>query len=651
MRGRFLSARVAVWGKQPRGVIGLCAVLLFAAGSLHAADSAPAAGSSAPAAPAANTPAPVPDALILRHLNVVAAWYRQLSSLDPAAGHASDLIFFNNFRGLSSRVVQFAFQAADSEAALLVPASADNGPAAGSTSAEAVRLHQAKAGVDEQIESVQGQIRQLVVSVRSAAPADAPGIALQIGRAQAEVDFLTAQTDALANMTSFLDQNIGGSTGIFGRIEALKQSVPGAFAAAAAESKIETAGTEAADSGLIGKTSVLMTRMRALHDIDHALKSAQDLSGSIDQQTAPLRAALHAAVSQVHESGSAAGTSSLEALSGQRSTIEQQTAAFKLLIAAAAPLEQERVLLGQSIDSLGQWRSSIHQQYAQSLRAVLLQILVVAAALGLLTLGSEAWRRATFRYVHDVRRRRQLLVIRRVVSTALMLLVIVLGFVREFSSLATFGGFLTAGIAVAFQTVLLSVAAYFFLIGRYGVRVGDRVTISGVTGDVIEIGLVRIYMLELAGTGVDVYPTGRIVVFSNSVLFQSTPFFKQVPGTSYSWHEVSLTFTAGADRSEMERKVLDTVHRLYAGYRDRLAQQHSTVERFLETSLPMPEPQALARLIDAGLEYVVRYPVEIHNAPNIDDQVSREITALVASDEEFRKALVGSPIIRSAIKT
>jgi len=48
-------------------------------------------------------------------------------------------------------------------------------------------------------------------------------------------------------------------------------------------------------------------------------------------------------------------------------------------------------------------------------------------------------------------------------------------------------------VAVALQTVILSGVAYFFFIGRFGVRVGDRVTITNITGDVIEIGLFRIY--------------------------------------------------------------------------------------------------------------------------------------------------------------
>ena len=79
------------------------------------------------------------------------------------------------------------------------------------------------------------------------------------------------------------------------------------------------------------------------------------------------------------------------------------------------------------------------------------------------------------------------------------------------------------------------------MIGRYGIRIGDRISIAGVTGDVVEVGLVRFYVAEYAESGVELFPTGRIVVFSNSVLFQpTTPLYKQLPGTHYTWHACDL---------------------------------------------------------------------------------------------------------------
>src|SRR5439155_2119367 len=208
----------------------------------------------------------------------------------------------------------------------------------------------------------------------------------------------------------------------------------------------------------------------------------------------------------------------------------------------------------------------------------------------------------------DVRRRRQIMLIRRAVIGVLLVIIIALNLVSEFGSLATFAGLITAGIAVALQTIILSGVAYFFFIGRFGVRVGDRVTISGITGDVIDIGILRLYLMELSGEdGRDLNPTGRIVVFSNAVLFQPSPFFKQIPGADYTWHEVALTLSPETDHKLAETRLLGAVEAVYAGYMEEVERQQEAVARSLHLQLPPPKPDGRLRFVDAGLEFVVRY--------------------------------------------
>jgi small-conductance mechanosensitive channel len=65
------------------------------------------------------------------------------------------------------------------------------------------------------------------------------------------------------------------------------------------------------------------------------------------------------------------------------------------------------------------------------------------------------------------------------------------------------------------------------MVGPNGIRLGDRVSLQGpfgyVQGEVIEIGFLRLRLGELSGEGLQ--PTGRTVVFPNSVVFTGT-FFK-----------------------------------------------------------------------------------------------------------------------------
>jgi small-conductance mechanosensitive channel len=278
-------------------------------------------------------------------------------------------------------------------------------------------------------------------------------------------------------------------------------------------------------------------------------------------------------------------------------------------------------------------------------------VLGIALALGAVFILSEIWRRLTFRYIRDPRRRRQFLLMRRFVMGFLVGIVLIMGFVSEFSSLATFAGFVTAGIAVGLQAILLSIAAYFFVIGRYGIRVGDRISVAGVTGDVIDIGLVRLYLMELAGTGIELYPTGRVVMFSNSVLFQAgTPLFKQIPGTEYAWHEVAISLAPGSDYKLVQDQISGVVGSVFEKYREVIESQLGGIERRLEVQLKAPVPESKLQFTDAALEFVVRYPVDIRRASEIDENVTRAVLNILDANEALKAAVASPPKIRAAIK-
>src|SRR5207249_11612356 len=122
-----------------------------------------------------------------------------------------------------------------------------------------------------------------------------------------------------------------------------------------------------------------------------------------------------------------------------------------------------------------------------------------------------------------------LLTVRNVVTMAAIALVLIFHFTTELTALVTALGFGAAGIALALQNVILAVAGYFSMVAPNGIRVGDRVSLQGpfgyVHGEVIDIGFVRIRLQELAGNPLT--PTGRIVVFPNSVVFTGS-FFKDL---------------------------------------------------------------------------------------------------------------------------
>jgi small-conductance mechanosensitive channel len=300
------------------------------------------------------------------------------------------------------------------------------------------------------------------------------------------------------------------------------------------------------------------------------------------------------------------------------------------------PLAKLSVLLGQYSSDLTDWRDSVHREYLQTLRALGIRLAVLAFVLVLILVASELWRRAVHRYVRDTRRRYQLLLLRRFVLWFVIAIALASTLASRLDSFVTFAGLLTAGIAVAMQNVILSVVGYFFLIGKYGIRVGDRVQIGEVLGEVIDVGLVRMHLMELSAGALT--PTGRVVAFSNSIVFQATGgLFKQIPGVHIGWHEFTLTLSSVADSGKLRQRLLVAAESALASHREEIERQHRELERtsFMPSgAVERLHPTVRLRFLSAGMEVTVRYPVDQRSAADIDEAVSRELQRAVQADDQ-----------------
>ena len=593
----------------------------------------------------------------LQHLNQVISWYRHSTTGVQAVGLPSDAIYQDNTQSFAAQVVRLAFQSAKAEAALIAAqqkTSGSNQASGETTQQQALARMQAK--TTAQIAQLQSQIEDLDAQLAKAPAARRVKLLSERDALQGELDLQKAFLDANQKMSAFVETSVESASGLEGRINELARSIPEVLASTANPQKTVATPASAKPSlansgGLISQAMTLYDYMSAEHQIDGLVKETSLTRDVADQLRTPLRVGLRETIKENDRLANQPPAADPEQLQAERQGFQALTERFKQLSGALLPLSQEIIVLNDSKTNLLEWKNSITRESKYVLRSIMVRVFGIALALAVVLILSEIWRHITFRYVSDPRRRRQFLVLRRVVIGFLIAIVLTMGFISEFSSLATFAGFITAGIAVGLQAVLLSVAAYFFIIGRYGIRVGDRISVAGITGDVVDIGLIRLYLMELAGTGLDFYPTGRIVVFSNAVLFQTgTPLFKQIPGTEYAWHEVVVMIVPDGNHKAAQEKLLDAVDAVYSQYRQEIESQHATIERRVDIQIEAPRPEARLQFADAGLELLVRYPVEIRKAPDIDEEMTRKVLALIETDGELKAAVSGSPKIRSAVK-
>ena len=163
----------------------------------------------------------------------------------------------------------------------------------------------------------------------------------------------------------------------------------------------------------------------------------------------------------------------------------------------------------------------------------------------------------------------------------------------------------------------------------------------------VEIGLVRLHLMELGGDGVDT-PSGRVVAFPNSVVFQSNAgLFKQIPGTNFVWHEITLTLCPDSDYSAVEERVHEAVEAAFSDYREEMERQHRQMQRTLTcATVSTLRPRGRLHLTSWGLQVVIRFPVDLKHAVEIDNRLTRELLQALDREPSLKAAGSGTPTVK-----
>ena len=521
---------------------------------------------------------------------------------------------------------------------------------------------EAEAQKDEN--QVVGEVDDLQKKIATASGKQKQALEAQLAETQAEVDLAKARVDAIRNMAQFLSGASTGATGLSAQIDALESTLPPDLREAARSGSANgssSGGTSApssqqqaapatppaaianvaAGSGLWESATSLFSTWGKLRSIDTAVQQTQELARSAQDIRNPLVADLRELTQRGDELAHQADTANTATLEQEKQQLDAVTQQFKQLTGSAIPLAQAGILLGLYQKNLANWHASVVSEFWTQSRGFAARLIFLGVIIALVLGASELWRRAIYKYVRDTRRRWQLHWVRKFVVWGAIATIVTFSLVSQIGSMATFAGLITAGVAVSLQNVIQSIVGYFFLIGKYGIRAGDRVMIGGVSGEVIDVGLVRIHLMEMGGAGADT-PTGRVVAFSNSIVFQATPgLFKQIPGTSFAWHEITLTLPADTNFSTARERLMKAVEAGLADFKDEIAKQHSAIEDAFEGSPGAGlQPTVQLQFTSSGLEALVRYPVALRQAMEIDERVTHAILA------DFDLTHGGSPAIR-----
>jgi small-conductance mechanosensitive channel len=613
--------------------------------SLVAATSAAAPSSSAPASLDTTQVSVLSASEVVQILDQTSEWYRSLGLQQQNSLQPSEVLILYGNRQIADKVVELVVELARADAELL--SSEASAAQASADKSAAVSLNRQREQLAAQRQSIQQEITADKQKL-GAAGRGGKELASKLAELQGELAMNAARANLLDTMGEFVNQRDPKSAdaeALKAHIDAIAASIPasgsapamqaGAPAVAAGSAaappapnrSVETTSARDGIWDLAKNVFDLRAKIKAIEVIDQRSKELADLFHKFSE--AP-RTRLQAYAATSDALASAADSATGTTLQDLRARFDTLAWVFKQTSSILLPLSKEAVLLQQYRHNLASWRDTIRRQYHEAWSVLAVRLGILIGLLAAVFVLAEVWRRAVIRYVHEPRRRYQFLLVRTILMWACIVAIVGLSFVTEISSFATFAGLITAGVAVAMQSVLVSIVGYFFLIGKYGIRVGDRVQIGNVIGEVMDLGLVRMHLMEYHSDG-PLGPTGRVVAFPNLIVFQATGgLFKQLPGVNLAWHEITVSLPSVGDYAALKQRLLQAIQAITAGYRSEIERQSREIRDMSVSGGGIAaEAQVQMHIVDGHMQALIGYPVHSKNADDIDERVSQAVLAVL----------------------
>lgn len=215
------------------------------------------------------------------------------------------------------------------------------------------------------------------------------------------------------------------------------------------------------------------------------------------------------------------------------------------------------------------------------------------------------------------------------VAAAVVILSIVFGFGGNF---ATIIGILGAGVAFASQEVIGSFAGYLNIIMGNIFRIGDRIRIGNVVGDVLAISMLRTTVMEIGEwVKADQY-TGRVVSLANRVVF-SDPVFNYTQHSRYLWDEIMIPVTYDTNWRRAVEIILARGQELTSRFHVEARAEFEEMKRKYPSLHDVPvEPSVYIAMTDNWIELTLRYVVEARNRRTVKAEMHSDL--LQCFDEE-----------------
>lgn len=201
-------------------------------------------------------------------------------------------------------------------------------------------------------------------------------------------------------------------------------------------------------------------------------------------------------------------------------------------------------------------------------------------------------------------------------------------------SLATLVGLVAAGLAIALQDLVKSVAGFLFILWRKPFAVGDRIEIGRHRGDVIDIRLFKFTLMEI-GNWVDAeQSTGRVIHLPNGLILNEV-IANYSKGFEFIWNEIPVLVTFESNW-EKAKKILIEISEKHAAYLTGEAEKRvkEASKRYMIYYTKLT-PTVYTSVKDCGVMLTLRYLIEPRKRRGSEQGIWEEILKAFAQNSDI----------------
>ncbi|MEO8030372.1 MAG: mechanosensitive ion channel domain-containing protein [Gemmatimonadota bacterium] len=216
----------------------------------------------------------------------------------------------------------------------------------------------------------------------------------------------------------------------------------------------------------------------------------------------------------------------------------------------------------------------------------------------------------------------------------------------DFSGFATYAGLVSAGVAIALKDPLASLAAWLFILWRRPFEVGDRIQLGDHSGDVVDLRLFQITLLEIGNWVHADQTTGRLLYLPNALVF-TTPVANFTRGFRTIWIELPVLVTFESDWKMAEQILGEIVRRQGAKAAEDAGSQLAEAAGRFALAPGATEPEVYLTVEDSGVLLTIRTPCDPRHRRAVTQAIWRDVLEALDQHPEIDLAYPTTRIYRN----